>query len=386
MPRGEFSVRSALSAQVDARGFSGEDLFTRGGTTVTSPTYTGAGEGIFPDVPEFLNGNGMPAARTLAEVIESAFSTGGSPSPVVKVEIQADDKLLIAAQEAFSIEAGSGVELGVAVAGQAAVYDGSLWYELFASNDWDRGLIADIDIKFTTAFSTFTIYTGFVQDLPTFVRVSTNAESLTDLDVSGYGWLLDEDGYVYSTRRGGTVALTWDSDDLRLLLGFTGSETPVTGASGSSTYIKATYPCGLFIVPSRPVVKQTLAVAQTGDSARLIGGGHVAVVTGSYLRHILEWYLDGPADCIDLHQHWLRYVLPALSAGMPLTLYQDWGDPRDAALEAEDGVYSDDTTIELGGYRGAVRGYVFDNSGALQANWEKTLRRRAPMTIVLEEG
>jgi hypothetical protein len=322
----------------------------------------------------------------MASAIQALFVAFGG-SPTVEVTITASDRIRLASTQPFGLDGGDNNYIfGLPVAGAIAAYDGSTWFEVFGTSDWVRGVLQDAKLTFTTAFGSGSLYTGFFQDIPTFINTSTNADSLTDLDVSGYGWLIDDDGYTWFTRRGGLPAMTWVNTNLRLFLGYTGDETAVVGNSGTNYYVKSTYPCRGIIVPTRPVFRQQLQAAQEAVGARTFGGGWVGAVMGTFNRFLVSWYLDGPADCVDLHQHWVRYILPRLHVGAPINFYQDWGDSRRTRFAQENYAYSSTETVELNGYRGRFEGYVADSSGATVIGWEKTLRRRAPVSLLIEEA
>jgi len=144
-----------------------------------------------------------------------------------------------------------------------------------------------------------------------------------------------------------------------------------------------TYPAYGVIRPTRPVTRQALFVDQEAEAVRLTGGGWAGVRRGSYIRHGIEWYLDGPADERDLHQHWLRRVAPRLTPGAPVSIYQDFPETR--ASVPEPSPYSTTQTPEKNGIRGVIDGQVYDISGSLAANWTRPLRRRVPMSLVVEE-
>ncbi len=387
MSRDDFEVKSAFGARFDARPYSGLDLYEHGGNTYTSPTFAGIGSGLYSDVIKYLNGRASVAGNDLASRIEDAFLSAGVTASVT-VLINADDRVEIRCSKHFKIEPGGDFHrLGFDVAGQSATYTGT-YFVAIAVAGWDRGALTELEliVSVLPGYVPITFYSGWQQNTPSYIGVSTTADTLDSLEAADYGWMVGDEGHVYFTHVDGLIdSITWVNTGLMRYLGFTGTETRYLAASGGS-YIRATYPVRGFIRPERRVSRQTLSSIEESAFKRTKGNGLVGLTRGSFMQHTFDWYLDGPMDCPDdLHQHWLRYVLPLLSEGSPIVVYQDWGDTRSTGRVQDGDEYSTLCTVDSDGYRGRIEGYVASNSGASAANWPNHFRRRAPMKLIVEE-
>ena len=385
MPGEIFAPSFALMAQADMRPYSGASLFQRTPTMVTMPSFSGVGGGLFDDLLAFLNGRGSITGRALAEDILATWTLSGGAPTTVNAYINGVDRLVVESDLDFIITAANEPEwFGFNAAGQGAALVGGI-YQIVAEADFTRGNLLGqtlwIDpVGAVGAFQLPSVAT-WAQDLPTLLNSSTGLTTLESLDraANNVRWCIDATGRVGWIA---TVAtpIIWQSTGFRDALGFDGTEAvqPVGGVFLSM----ATNPAPGVLIPSRPLTREINRVDQESTARRLIGGGWVGTHRGAYLRHALEWYLDGPADQEDFHQHWLREVLPRLSAGARCSFYSDFPETR--ARVAAPAPYSSTETAEL--ERGRISGYVYDSAGSSSADWPRSLRRRAPMSIVIEEA
>lgn len=387
MPRNEFHTTAGILSQFDARAWSGLTLFNRGGTDVSMPAFTEVGEGIYDDAMQFLNGRASLVNSTFAALLEAAWTAATGATPNVSVGINGDDKLEISADLQFSAAAVPyHGDYGINPAGQSSTLSSGR-YVLTADNDWQRGVIYGM-IAFTVPLGTCSapLYGSTAQDLPSLINAMA-VETLEYLELAaGYDvrWRIDEDGHAHWSSPSST-SITWVNTSFRDALGFTGSETvtfsPLFGYASTSTY-----PIAGVIVPSRPVARQNPGAIEETSAKRTMGNGWASSTRGTFQQHTIFFYLDGPLDCKDEMQHWLRRCLPYLSTGRGVTLYQDWGDSRLAARDFDNlDAYSDTYTSEENGFRGRIEGWVVDNSGARYMEFEHRYRRRIPLTLVIEE-
>ena len=385
MPGSVFAPKFALMAQADMRSWSGVNLFTRVPDTITMPSFSGVGAGLFDDLLVFLNGRGSITGRTLAEDTLATWTLSGGAPTTLNAYIDGDDRLVIECDLDFIITAADQPEwFGFNAAGQSASLVGGL-YQIIADGDFTRGNLLGqrfwIDpVGAVGAFQLPSVAT-WSQDLPTLLNSSTGLDTLESLDraANNIRWGIDATGRVGWI---GTVAtpIVWQDTDFRDALGFDGTEAvqPI----GAVFLSMATNIAPGVLIPSRPITHERLLDDQESTGRRLVGGGWVVSQRGSYLRHAVEWYLDGPADQVDHHQHWLRLVFPRLPEGARISFYSDFPETRSRVVAPAS--YSSTETAEP--YRGRISGYVYNSAGSSSADWPRALRRRAPMSIVIEEA
>ena len=386
MPRNVFKTRFGLLSQLDLRSLSGVTLYDRGGSSVVMPSFSGVGVGLYDDALAFLNGRGALTAKTFAVQLESIWNAATGATPNVTVEIDTDDKLRIEADLVFAINATVGTAtFGVNTAGQTAVLVAGPRYQLIADNDWLRGSIDDVMVFSVPSAVIIVPAAGYtVQDLPTLINTKSG-DTLESLeDAAGYDvwWYVDDDGHA-AWASPSSAAISWASTDFRDLLGFTVNEA-VTLTAPSTYGSTSTYPIAGVLVPSREVVRQPPRVHEESSFMRTDSNGLVGVLRNTFPQHALDFHLDGPLDCKDEMSHWLKKCMPRLSNGRRINFYQDWGDSRLAAnVWAQD--YGDTYTVELDGFRGRIEGWVADNGGARAMTFPFRLRRRIPLSIIIEE-
>ena len=388
MPRSEFYTRAGILSQLDLRPYSATTLYDRGGSNVTMPTFDDVGEGLYDDAMQFLNGRASLSASTFQAQWNAIWTAATGATPNATVEIDEDDKLRFEADLSFSINAlAANASYGVNTAGQTSSLIGGR-YVLVADNDWVRGTI-DAEMAFTVPSAAIIVPAqGYrVQDIPSLINGPASVDTLELLELNAsydVRWYIDDDGHAAWASPNNTT-ISWTNTDFRDLLGFDGSE--VTSLVGASTYgATSTYPVAGVLVPSRPVVRQNPGIAEESSARRTMGNGWASNQRGTFQQHTVEFYIDGPFDCKDEMQHWLRRCLPRLGNGRKVTFYQDWGDSRLAAREFDDPTpYSDTYTSEDNGFRGRIEAWMVDNSGARYMDFPRRYRRRIPATLVIEE-
>lgn len=392
MPRNAAYTRTAVSAQFDARGWSATAIFSVTGSPRTLPTYSGVGDGIYDDMILFLNGRGCQSGHTMADQILASWPVGGT---TLECYIGDDDKLVFKSSINFSITSSStDLELfGINPSGQATGGISGGFYYLYADNDWQRGNVPhDSHLQFIASSTLFNVYFPMYQDVPTACPVTAISGTLESLspDSGQRHWGINENGIVWWSHISSTAPLSWSDLDFMRYLGFTGDEAVVAGTSGSYSYALGL--CRGYACPYRPFVFNNVSIEEEASAKRLDSGQWVGVHRGTYQMRSLRFYLDGPMDaCItvtkqvyDMHQHWLRFCMNVLSFGMPVTIYMDVGDTRLTGYTAEGDEYSTTVTVEENGYRGRLEGYIVNNDGMSAIVWTKRMRRRAPVTLVMQ--
>ena len=411
MPRNDSAPNFALLSHFDASTWAGVNLFNRGAVTVIgsgSPWTSGPIE----DAVTFLNGRGSELnnsmeTQILAEVV-GAQGIGGSWN----IELMANDRfrweVTGAGAAAFSLEVsgedwmgiGSGTLNSTPIAGG---------HRLDCPLDWTRGRLTHPSVMFIQGASSFKAPAGTViqtvQDVIAWNRrtgVTSDADdtlpinNLTYLDNAANDpgakrirWGLGDDGHVYTTYPSALPNLVWASTSFRDRLGFTGDlATESSILPGGLVQIRATNPLPGGLFPSRPFESQIYNSEIVNTGKRRLSGGWVGNHTATYTQQTLNFYVDGPADQVDLTQHWLEGFCPYIPQGARVNVYQDWGDCRRSLPSREVNPATPEYdllhTAELNGMRGRVRSSI-TSTGPYALQYPSRLRRRSPMTLTVEE-
>lgn len=398
MPLNNPAPNFGLLTSWDVRSLSGVNVFTRGSTTVSLPTYS-AGQGVYDDVVLFLNGRISSSAVYGTGAINAVKTFGSSWS----ISINSNDKMQISSDSDFEIvSAGSIDGLGFGTSTVSAVLVGSD-YVATAPHDWLRGVSVLSDMSYTIdetggsgTFNLFSTSTPDVQDLSTWVRASGEGDAddfgLTSLQErdntlmssTAITWLITDSGHTQCHYPTSVGAITWVSTALRDLLGFTGDETPVV--DGTTERLTSTHKCEGVLIPSRPYQSHHLSVEQVSQSRRKIGGGYVANHIGSYVSSKLTFDLDALLDAVDDYRHFTNKFLPLVSEGERVNFYQSWGDSRRALITADintsQPAYDSLHTSEHNGAYGRIRGSM--KTATYDLSYPTRLQRRVPVSVEIE--
>ena len=406
MPSSDSAPNFALLTECDLRDLSDVNLYSRGTTfiKITMPNV------VYLDVVHFLNG--YSSTQSLTDIIEYYATAGGSPTAGGwSVSISDADKITLTSSVAsFDVAHTAGTDyLGLGSSTVSSVTSGVNEIATLP-NDWRRGRVQG-PISFTitpSAGAAFTvIIDGEYQDVRVLIRDpssgsgadadginSTLSLSHTDNTLMGLSglnsvrWLIDEEGFAVVSYPSSVLGLTWQSGKLRNLLGFTGEESP-TALGGSSIYsrLRASFPCAMMLLPTRPVERHQLSTDTMATARRLLGGGMVSNQLATYTSSDVSFYLDAEADSRDLYQHWgdrfIRYTGP----GRPLTYVGEWGDSRrhSAPMQEIDGAYRRDRYSDLYTIqpeRGRYIGRLIE--ARFNLNYPGRLRRRVPLSLTIE--
>jgi len=411
MPRNDSAPNFALLSAFDASTWAGVDLFSRGAVTVTgsgSPWTVGPIE----DAVTFLNGRGSELnnsmeTQILTEVV-GAQGIGGAWN----IELQSTDRfrweVTGAGAAAFSLEVfgedwmgiGSGTLNSSPIAGG---------HRIDCPLDWLRGNLSTPHVTFIQGAASFkapvATQVQIVQDVIAWNRrtgVINDVDDTLPTDNLAYldnaandpinktiRWGVGDDGHVYNSYAGWSIAdPVWLSASFRDRLGFTGAADERTLHANGMVSFRATYPLPGALFPSRPFESQIYNAEIVNIGKRRLSGGWVNNHTATYTQQTLNFYVDGPADQVDLTQHWLEGVCPYIPQGGRVNVYQDWGDCR-RGLSTRDTTpatqyLSTLYTNELNGMRGRVRCSV-TSTGPYALQYPSRLRRRSPMTLTVEE-
>lgn len=399
MPHNDTAPTFALLTAFDARTWSGVTVATHDSTNITLPTY-GTGEGVYEDALFFLNGRGSDTSNTLGTLIQTLSNFG-----TWSARLNSSDKVQIVCNEAFTLSTNyTGTdELGVGSSDITSVVDGSDHVATCAV-DWERGPYRGARYTLTQTASPNNSFnmpsaTADAQDITCMLRqrgsvsdaddaLSSNsleATHISALSNVNVRWILNETGHVELRYASSVGAFAWVSTTFRDRLGFSGNESPAV--DGSWRVITADYPCGGVLVPTRPLDDHHLSVETVGNSRRLINGGYTSQYTGTYTRSIIRLHIDAEADVRDLYRHfeaeWLQYC----GLGERVNLYQDWGDSRrairTAQVNASQSAYDTQSTSELNGQRGRIRGHLIGH-GLIDLDYTTRIRRRVPVQLTIE--
>jgi len=397
MPSDTFCPRFGLLTSFDARDWSGAEVIKSGGTSITLPTYSGVGDGLFPDMVAFLTGYCVFAGQSIPERATSGWTGGGAPTFSAGID---EDDLVWMESDTSDFTVAACAQLGFA---GTETTTGAGPYRMTASSDWVRGNWAsDADALTITPVGGGATYAvtddSRYQDVRVALRPSTTtgvdsgwyadcleASDNTDSAATKIRWGVTDDGYVYTSRPAGK-ALSLSQSDFRDRLGFRGDES-FTAIGGLVLYV-ATHPAPGVIVPTRPLDSLVPAHARdTGASSDTLG--RVSRVTVAEMdQWSLRMWVDGPSDTVDLSQHMLRRWLPY--ADDLVTLYQEWGDSRRRLdpldTTASQNAYDIDYTSQASGYRGRIPcRLVADAPTRYALTWPETIRRRSPLSMTLQE-
>ena len=390
----------ALLSSVDSTEWSGVELFDRsGGSPVSFPTFA-SDAGIYEDAITLLNGRGNAELNTLEGLLNNVATFGTWTATLDS----ASDKIVIGSDVAFTltVNATGYNQLGF-------VNDASLTTSKTAPNDWARGVHPattayqySINMTFTDGGAqTFTLQENIAfQDVPTLLRFRNNigdtddtnpTDNIEALDQAAQGsnglrWYLNDSGFVACEYLSSLGDISWSSTSFRDRLGFNGTETPVVDGSFSIITAKYRMPGTLF--PSRPVQRSHLKVDQVSQVRRLIGGGYVSNVVGSYITSVVNFDLDARLDQIDLYRHFTNKFMQYISSGERINYYQGWGDSRRALIHADVTTANTDQytilyTSEDNGDQGRIRGSVTPLS-TVDLVYPGDLRRKVPVTLEIE--
>lgn len=403
MPSTDSAPNFALLTECDLRDLSAVTLYRRLLTTISITMA----DVVYLDIIDFLNG--YSANQTIADnanFYATTASSGTAGDWVIGIDEA--DKIYVQADDPFDIDYNAGTDyLGIGSTTISAVASGSK-YVATMPNDWVRGrvlgpwsfnLTPDTESAFTVTID------GEYQDLRVSLR-DPGAESDADDDnatlslsyidntrmgLSGLNsvrWLIDEEGHAVVSYPSSVADLTWHNTKLRNLLGFTAYETP-TALGGSSSYqrLRATFPCAMMLLPTRPVERHQLSTDTMATARRRLGGGQVSNRLATYTTSRVNFYLDAAADSRDLYQHWGDRFFPYTGPGQRLTYVGEWGDSRRHAppMAVIGGAYIRNKYGELytiqperGRYIGRLNEAQFD------LNYPGRLNRRVPLALSIE--
>ena len=395
MPIYDPSPNFALIAAFDARQWSGANLFSHLGNTVTMPTFA-AGEGVYEDALFFLNGRS--SLTTLAELVTTRSNFGAD----WQVSINADDLLVISNSSAsFSIAPigddvfGWGTQSSTLVSGR---------HTITAAATWERGLYLGGRFTLTSGASSFSApYSSAAsrprQDIMALLRSRStlsdadSGDALTCLEArhesalgsssSAVFWLIDDNGHVQASYPV-PGEITWLSTSFRDRLGFSGDEVAVT-LSDVYVTLTASRPLPGALFPSRPYQAHFYSTETMSTARRLLGGGYTSNFLGSYVTSNLTFDLDALLDQKNIYRHFAEGFLPYCGEGERINFYQCWGDPRralrDGLINAETPAYSSLYTSENDGAMGRLRASMRSTDFDLTFG---DLQRRVPVTISME--
>lgn len=201
-------------------------------------------------------------------------------------------------------------------------------------------------------------------------------------------WGINSSGHVFSTKYGFIGDIVWLSTSFRDRLGFTGESDEIVAHPSGMVTTTAAHPLPGALFPSRPLESQIYTAELVNTGKRKLSGGWVNNHLASYNQQAFGYFLDGPADLTDLTLHFVDQFSPYIPQGQRVNVYQDWGDPRrslpnystNLAQSPYDLIY----TNELNGMRGRVRASV-TSSGPYAVTYPSRLRRRSPLTLLVEE-
>lgn len=395
MPSNLVAPDFALLTSLDMRTYSGLDVFTRGSTARTMPTFS-AGQGIYEDLLFFLNNR--ESSSVVSADGQFSVSTFGSSWVM---SINASDKVTITSDVDFEVTStGTADFLGFGASTVSASLVG-VKYVATASNDWVRGLVDLSEMTYrideVAGSNTFNIPSilADVQDITTFIR--SNESDLDDFSLSSLQsidsdaasaadltWNINDSGFVTCHYRTGEGDLTWDNTSIRNLLGFTGNETPVV--DGVHSRLTASQHSDAVLFPSRPLQSYHSRIENIGQFRRKIGGGYASNHVGSYVTSVINFDLDARLDQKDDYQRFIHKFLPLVGGGERLNLYQSWGDSRRTLradqVKGNQAEYDLLYTSEQNGERGRLRGSLVTVDYDLI--YPTRLHRRVPVNMEIE--
>lgn len=393
MPVNNPSPNFALLSSFNARTWSGTNIFDRGATNISLPTFS-TGEGIYEDVISLLNGRGSQSGMSASDFLQTSSAFGSSWT----VSIDSNDKVKIECSDAFKVRYVSGGD----VLGVGSSFS-TVSTSFTSPNDWTRGNVDGGRYEFrdsadSNSFSYFVKNSVLVQDLIVAIRErgttsdvddvnATNCIEYLDIIATGssdIGWILNDDGHVECEYDSSVGDITWISTTFRDRLGFSGNETP-TGTTRKK--IVADYPCPGTLYPSRPYQSHHLQTDTVAQARRKIGGGYVSNFIGSYVKSILGFDLDALLDEIDLYRHFTNNFVQYVPTGERINFYQNVGDSRRALITS--GITSTQPAYDLlytsedNGNTGRIRASILDN-GSINLAYPNRLKRRVPVAMTLE--
>jgi len=389
----------AFLGAFDARPWAGLSVLGQIGTN-TSLADTDAMPTRWPDLVTFLNGRGSP--KGLADLLVEAFDLEEEDNEFA-CYIDEDDHVVIECLTGYEIRLlphPANAQLGWSTTEQSAVSTGG---KLTAPGDWIRGAFwtGTLEVEIVGEdFSNLVIApTGYVQDVPTFLRSSgltpTEDEDLPDEYEATFQYLACA-RYGQTTRFGitddGRVFMSWPSsyprywvdESFRKALGF--GEMPYSSSMAYQTV--GSFRLAVADNPPPSMIMAELArcehgVTEDGSTNRYDDGRYAGIHRGSFDRLYVDLYLDGPAHPNDQEQHALRW-LKANPGGAPVTFYRHWGDPRRAQHLVDSTAYSLTRTPELDGKRGRVICERAPMQKETRLGYEHDLQVEARLSLTLD--
>lgn len=394
MPGLDWCPRPQLHTSFDARQWSGINVFDRGALNVVLGPYAAAGEGLFGDVVDALNGRRHVNDDLPADLAALWILAGGPGAPAFTVGIDSADRVFFQSNnQPFTV---TDQTPGLGFTAATAAVGGGPW-RATAPSDWTRGnTLARVTITPGAPGVPYVVPQLVVlrQSVPCLLRGfgpadadAVAAVTVEDQDSTAARWGIDADGRVWWSSTGappGAIAgPVWVDLDFRDRLGFTGNE--VAEAVGGATVYRATRPCPGVLAPSRPLAEPLVRVSEIeASTARLLSGDSYRVEHSQSLGWLAQIWLDGPLDDgADLWAHYLRRWIPY--QGDRVTLYQDADTRRRGEVTMGDG-YGLLRTVELDGYRGRIVCRLAPDHGArAELAAQEGIYRRAPVAFRLQE-
>lgn len=392
----------ALLSAVDITAFSG-NFYTRS-NTVKATLFTNK---IFEDIISFLNGRGMSSGLDLSSQLLASSNFGTA----WHVGIDANDKVEVSSSHAFRIKFNTSSTLTsvtdilgigdsfVLYSGNATIGSPRLTYAATAPSDWLRGEIISFSYiieEVGGGANTFTWnFTGGAQDLIVACRARGNgdiddsaecleAEDILANSATDIRWFINNDGHVKCSY---VVVpnITWNNDEFKARLGFTGFETVET--INLYSVITATHPCPGVLKPTRPYQSSHLSVDNVSQARRKIDGSYTSNYVGTYIYTNLMYDLDARLDTIDLYRHFTNKFINFIGEGERVNFYQVWGDSRRTIITEDTSTNPNSNqpahdlvfTSSRNGYEGRIRGSLLTKDYDL--SYPSNLRRRVPVRM-----
>ena len=328
----------ALAGEFDASIYAGAVLFTRTDNGVTSSATLPSTSSRYWDVLAHLHGYGSKNGQTFADLINAAYSGGGT----FTAGIDSDDRFYIENNSAdFTIQTENNdwsllgfnrVDLRASANGAA--------YRVTAQNPWRRGVLQlPTGMMVTEHAAGGDVDHGLlwelprVQCLPVWLRkrgVIGDSDdvwlgkTVEDIDPDGLSrWLVEADGRVsvsYYENQGFSISTSswWTR------LGGDGLEIPINDVGGRKRLTTAN-PCPCFLASKKGYVSLRRSTRMR-ETRQLMTDGSIVSSGLPVLRHWnLTLRLEGPAsgftrDQEDHLRQWWSYARHAL------TFYPSWGD------------------------------------------------------------
>lgn len=352
-----------VCGRIDLRGLEGVTIYTRGGTPIAVPTFTGT-EGVYDDIFDLAHSRGSSATALLAlSRVDLSSALQALWAPTAYITINTNDRFEIVGPASFSVDPSTSNPIfGFPAAGVAATDNGDGTWSARATMDFERGVVsgAQLTVNPGVPFQIPVSATYRAQSVIVLTRrrgrtAVPDGDALGPYDVADAAgatcleavdnaavdpaltrirhYIDDEGFYTMVWPDGiGISSVTWatteDARTVQAVLGFAGDEESI--ATGGLVVLRASKQPAYATTTRRPWRRAPVPTGgERTEAKRLVQGGAAVNHVAAWTDYTFDLWLDGPDSPLgfDVVDHYLSMrdggadtSLSRMPKGKPITI------------------------------------------------------------------